>query len=166
MIEIRDLSLNVGDFRLKDINLSIGDGEYFVILGPTGAGKTVLLECIAGLHHIRKGEIWFGQKNITHLTSEDRKVGYVPQDYVLFPFLNVFDNIADDSFPGIDEYRKHFLGAGATEVHLAGSGPSLFTLLPDKVEADNIHRRLERAGLECYVAETLASIDEADTGAL
>jgi len=94
MIEIKGLSLHLGEFHLKDINLSIRDGEYFVILGPTGAGKTVLMECLAGLHHIRKGEIWFDRAEVTHLVPEERNVGYVPQDYVIFPFLNVFDNIA------------------------------------------------------------------------
>jgi len=54
----------------------------------------VLMECLAGLHHIRKGEIWFDRTEVTHLAPEERNVGYVPQDYVIFPFLNVFDNIA------------------------------------------------------------------------
>ena len=94
MIEIKNLSIDLGEFFLKDVNLTIGDGEYFVILGPTGAGKTVLIECIAGLHRIKQGEIWFDQNEVTHLTPEERGVGYVPQDYVLFPFLNVVDNIA------------------------------------------------------------------------
>jgi ABC-type Fe3+/spermidine/putrescine transport system ATPase subunit len=94
MIEIKDLSLQLGEFYLKDINLSVRDGEYFVILGPTGAGKTVLMECLAGLHHIRKGEIWFDRTEVTHLVPEERNIGYVPQDYVIFPFLNVFNNIA------------------------------------------------------------------------
>jgi ABC-type Fe3+/spermidine/putrescine transport system ATPase subunit len=94
MIEIKGLSLALGDFHLKDINLTIGDGEYFVILGPTGAGKTVLLECLAGLHRIRRGEIRLDGREITHLAPEERNLGYVPQDYVLFPFLDVTANIA------------------------------------------------------------------------
>ena len=93
MIEIKGLSLYLGEFHLQDINLSIGDGEYFIILGPTGAGKTVLMECLAGIHHIRQGEIWLDGVEITRLAPEERNVGYVPQDYVLFPFLNVVDNI-------------------------------------------------------------------------
>jgi len=94
MIEIKNLSIHLGNFSLKNINLAIGDREYFVILGPTGAGKTVLVECIAGIHHIKQGEIWIDGNNVTGLTPEEREVGYVPQDYVLFPFLNVVENIA------------------------------------------------------------------------
>jgi len=94
MIKIEGLSLHLGEFNLKDVNLSIRDGEYFVILGPTGAGKTVLLECVAGLHHFKKGKIYFNSADVTRLVPEERNLGYVPQDYVLFPFLNVFDNIA------------------------------------------------------------------------
>jgi molybdate/tungstate transport system ATP-binding protein len=94
MIEIKDLSINLEEFQLKDINLTVSDREYFVILGPTGAGKTVLIECIAGLHRIKQGEIWVDGKNVTRMTPEERNVGYVPQEYVLFPFLNVAGNIA------------------------------------------------------------------------
>ena len=94
MIEIKNLSITLGEFFLKNINLTINDGEYFVILGPTGAGKTVLIECIAGLHRIKQGEIWVDRNDITRLAPEERSMGYVPQDYVLFPFLNVVDNIA------------------------------------------------------------------------
>ncbi len=94
MIEIKSLSLRLGEFNLKDINLSIRDSEYFVILGPTGAGKTVLMECIAGLHNFKKGAIFINARDVTRVVPEERSLGYVPQDYVLFPFLNVSDNIA------------------------------------------------------------------------
>lgn len=93
MIEIKNLSINIGDFSLKDLNVTIQDKEYFVVLGPSGAGKTVFIECLAGIHKLRKGEIWADRINITRLTPEERGVGYVPQDYVLFPFLNVQENI-------------------------------------------------------------------------
>jgi ABC-type Fe3+/spermidine/putrescine transport system ATPase subunit len=94
MIEVTGLSLALGDFHLRDIDLTIGDGEYFVILGPTGAGKTVLMECLAGLHRVREGQIRLDGTDITHLSPEERNLGYVPQDYVLFPFLDVTANIA------------------------------------------------------------------------
>jgi len=93
MIEIKTLSVHLGNFSLRDINLTVGDREYFVILGPTGAGKTVLVECVAGLYRFWKGEIWIDENNITSLPPEERKIGYVPQDYALFPFLNVVENI-------------------------------------------------------------------------
>ncbi len=93
MIEIKSLSLQLGPFSLSDINLTVGDREYFVILGPTGAGKTILIECIAGLHRFRKGEIWVDGHNVTSLPPEKREIGYVPQDYALFPFLDVKENM-------------------------------------------------------------------------
>jgi ABC-type sugar transport system ATPase subunit len=93
MIQIKNLSIQMGEFALKDLYLTINDKEYFIILGPSGAGKTVLLECIAGLHKLKKGEIKIDDIDITRSPPEERKIGYVPQDYVLFPFLNVADNI-------------------------------------------------------------------------
>jgi molybdate/tungstate transport system ATP-binding protein len=93
MIEVKNLSLQIGEFSLRNLNFSINDREYFVVLGPSGAGKTVLLECMAGLHRIKKGEIWIDGTDVTHLSPEERKIGYVPQDYVLFPFLSVAQNI-------------------------------------------------------------------------
>jgi ABC-type sugar transport system ATPase subunit len=93
MIEINNLSIRMGGFALKDVNLSIRDKEYLVILGPTGAGKTVLMECLAGLHNLKQGSIRIDNADVTNLAPEERQIGYVPQDYVLFPFLNVQENI-------------------------------------------------------------------------
>lgn len=93
MIEIKNLSINIGGFSLNNISLIIRDTEYLVILGPTGAGKTVFMECLAGIHKIKNGEIWIDKTNITYLAPEERGIGYVPQDYVLFPFLNVRENV-------------------------------------------------------------------------
>lgn len=93
MIEIKNLSIDLANFHLKDINLTVGRGEYFVILGPTGAGKTVLLESIAGLHRIKSGEIWLNGKEITSLAPEKRGISVVYQDRVLYPHLSVRENI-------------------------------------------------------------------------
>jgi ABC-type sugar transport system ATPase subunit len=70
MIEIKDLSINIGGFSLRDLSLTIQDREYFVILGPSGAGKTVFMECLAGIHKVRKGEIWLDNTNVTRLAPE------------------------------------------------------------------------------------------------
>ncbi len=68
--------------------------EYFVLLGPTGAGKTVLLECIAGLHHPDTGDIYVEGERVNDTAPEARGLGYLPQDYALFPHLTVAQNIA------------------------------------------------------------------------
>ncbi len=93
MIEIKNLTVDLGSFLLRDINLKVEKGEYFIILGPTGAGKTILLESIAGLYPIRSGEIWLDGREVTGLEPEKRGIGFVYQDYVLFPHLSVKDNL-------------------------------------------------------------------------
>jgi len=93
-VQIRGLWVDLEEFHLKDLNLDIADGEYFVVLGPTGAGKTVLLETIAGLHQPRRGRILLAGEDVTHAPPERRGIGFVYQDYALFPHLNVAGNIA------------------------------------------------------------------------
>jgi molybdopterin-binding protein len=93
MIEIKNLSVDLGEFVLSNISLNIEEGDYFIILGPTGAGKTVLLESIAGLYPVQSGEIRMRGKDVTALEPEKRNIGIVYQDHVLFPHLTVKDNI-------------------------------------------------------------------------
>jgi molybdopterin-binding protein len=93
MIEVKSLCVDLNEFVLKDITLSIKEGDYFIILGPTGAGKTVLLESIAGLYPIKSGEIWLRGKEVTRVEPEKRKISIVYQDHVLFPHLTVKDNL-------------------------------------------------------------------------
>jgi len=94
MIAIKNLKVDLGDFLLQNINLEINSGEYFIILGPTGAGKTVLLEAIAGLYPVLEGEVWIEGREIARLNPEKRRIGIVYQDYSLFPHLSVEENIA------------------------------------------------------------------------
>lgn len=93
MIRVEDLNINLPGFNLTDINLSIGENEFFILMGPTGAGKTVLLEAIAGLVPIRSGRIVIGETEITRLPPEKRGISIVYQDYALFPHLTVKENI-------------------------------------------------------------------------
>ncbi len=93
MIEVKNLCVDLGEFVLKDITLNIEEGEYFIILGPTGAGKTVLLESIAGLYPITDGEIWLRGKEMTRVEPEKRGISIVYQDHALFPHLLVKDNL-------------------------------------------------------------------------
>ncbi|MBE9470240.1 MAG: ABC transporter ATP-binding protein, partial [Chloroflexi bacterium] len=94
MITIKNLRVNLGGFVLQNINLDIKSGEYFIILGPTGAGKTVLLEAIAGLYPVLEGEVWTDGREVTRLNPEKKGMGIVYQDQALFPHLSVEENIA------------------------------------------------------------------------
>jgi len=92
-LKIEHLTVQVGRFSLRDITLHVRRGEYFVLLGPTGAGKTVLLETIAGRYTPQAGAIWIKGVDVTQLKPHRRNVGYVPQDYALFPHLTVEENV-------------------------------------------------------------------------
>ena len=93
-VQVRDLWVDLEEFHLRQINLDVASGEYFVVLGPTGAGKTVLLETIAGLHQPRKGRVLVDSEDITDAPPERRSISFVYQDYMLFPHLSVAGNIA------------------------------------------------------------------------
>ena len=92
-LQIKSLNLRLGNFSLCDINLSCNRGEYHVLLGPTGSGKSSLMKCILGLHRMNSGAVFLEGEDISHYLPEHRRMGYVPQNYSLFPHLNVEKNI-------------------------------------------------------------------------
>ncbi|MDD5093578.1 MAG: ABC transporter ATP-binding protein [Dehalococcoidia bacterium] len=94
MIDIKNISVRLGDFRLQNITLNIQKGEYFVLLGPTGAGKTALIETIAGLNPVTQGQIRLDGVEVTHVAPEKRGISIAYQDQALFPHLSVLGNIA------------------------------------------------------------------------
>ncbi len=94
MLKLTDINRKLGDFALADINLEIPEGQYYVLLGRSGAGKTQLLELIAGLEHPDKGKIMLDNEDITRKRIQDRRIGIVFQDYAVFPHMTVFGNIA------------------------------------------------------------------------
>ena len=93
-LEIEDLSIDLGEFKLVDVNLKVKKGDYLTIIGPTGSGKSILLETIAGFYKPKKGRVYLDGEDITDLPPEKRNMSIVYQDYVLFPHKTVFDNIA------------------------------------------------------------------------
>jgi ABC-type Fe3+/spermidine/putrescine transport system ATPase subunit len=105
MLRLSEVAVDLGGFALRVDSLELAPGEYLVILGHNGAGKTVLLETIAGLHPVKKGRVEFREAgaeperpgdawmNVTTWPPEKRQVGFVYQDYLLFPHLSVSDNI-------------------------------------------------------------------------
>lgn len=94
MLRLVDISLKLGNFSLRNISFDVKRGEYVVLLGPTGTGKTVLLETIAGLYHPDSGNIYLKDLDVTRFPPETRHLGVVYQDYALFPHLTVHANIA------------------------------------------------------------------------
>ena len=94
MIRIESISKNLGEFFLNDVTLDIEKGEYFVVLGPTGAGKTILLEAIAGIYSPDRGKILMDGRDITNIPPRSRNISMVYQDYMLFPHLTVEKNIS------------------------------------------------------------------------
>ncbi len=94
MIVVEDLHLNLGEFKLEGVYLEARRGDYVVVLGPSGAGKTLLLECIAGLRRPERGRILVDGIDVTGLPPEERRLAFVPQSYALWPHMTVYDNIA------------------------------------------------------------------------
>jgi multiple sugar transport system ATP-binding protein len=79
---------------VHDLSLTIDDGEFFVLLGPTGTGKTTMLRLVAGLEQPDAGRVWIGGCDMTRAPSAARDVAFVFQQYSLYPHLSVFDNLA------------------------------------------------------------------------
>jgi ABC-type Fe3+/spermidine/putrescine transport system ATPase subunit len=94
MIRVKNVNASLGSFKLKDISLHVQEGEFFAILGPTGAGKSVVLEAIAGLNPITAGSIHLNGREITRIKPEGRGISICYQDYCLFPHMTVKENIS------------------------------------------------------------------------
>lgn len=112
MIELAGVHASVGAFRLVDIQLAIGSGECHVIVGPTGSGKTFLLETLIGLRPMESGTIRIDGQDVTAFPPNRRQISYVPQDTCLFPTLTVRQNIQFglDLRPRFDSQDLAFVG--------------------------------------------------------
>ncbi len=93
MIEIIDFYVELGGFRLRIDRLVVHDNEYLVVLGPSGAGKTVFLHALCGLIKHR-GKVIVDRVDVSSLPPEKRGFVLVPQNFALFPHMRVYDNIA------------------------------------------------------------------------
>ena len=94
MLDLQNISKNLDEFTVKDISFKVEKGDYYVVLGHSGAGKTVLLEIIAGLITPDSGKVLFNGEDITLQKIQKRKFGLVFQDHAIFPHLSVKENIA------------------------------------------------------------------------
>ncbi len=94
MIEVQDLTVRQGTFTLPKISFRIERGQYAVLMGKSGTGKTTILEAICGLRKISSGKVWIEDVEVTNWSPADRNIGYMPQDLALFPTLSVKENLA------------------------------------------------------------------------
>ena len=95
MLEVKDVAIQYGQVTaVKGVSFTVADGEFFTLLGPSGCGKTTTLRAISGFEKVSAGKILLDGKDIAPLSPEERDIGYVFQNYALFPSMSVFDNIA------------------------------------------------------------------------
>lgn len=94
MIRVEDLCIHLGQFQLNDISFEIPQGQYGVLMGKTGCGKTTILEAICGLKPIRSGRITIQERDVTHEKPAMRGIGLVPQDGSLFSTMTVHEHLA------------------------------------------------------------------------
>jgi 4-diphosphocytidyl-2-C-methyl-D-erythritol kinase len=113
----------------------------------------------------RKTERLYASLNPSHYTNgqiTDSLVALLTGGGEVAPpsLFNVFDGVALACFTRLGEYWQQFLEAGAQQVHLAGSGPALFTLIKDKFQAEKLHLSLQQQGLESYLTDTLTTVEK------
>jgi ABC-type sugar transport system ATPase subunit len=89
MIELKDISIRTGEFSLEKVSFRVETGQFAVLMGRTGRGKTTLLEIICGLRMPNSGSVLIHGDDVTRWSPADRQIGYVPQDLALFPMTNV-----------------------------------------------------------------------------
>ncbi len=112
MLEIRNLSLKIKNFELKNINLKVNKKDYLTVIGPTGSGKSILLETIAGFYKPDTGKILIDGEDVTSYPPEKRKISIVYQDFALFPHMTVFENIAY----GLKKVKKSYFRSEVEEI--------------------------------------------------
>ena len=115
---------------------------------PEVAGKTKQLYGKLKPGHYSYGEI-----------TDNMVVGLTRGAIEPAMFFNTFENVAYDFFPKLKVYKEHFLKMGAKNVHLAGSGPTLFALIDDRSQAEDLCKRCQDQKMECYLAATFSSLD-------
>ncbi|MEM8955507.1 MAG: ATP-binding cassette domain-containing protein [Verrucomicrobiota bacterium] len=94
MISIDRLEVEAGEFRLEGISFEVATGEYGVLMGKTGCGKTTILEAVCGLKRVRDGRIELMGRDVTRLRAGERGIGFVPQDGTLFVTMTVWEHLA------------------------------------------------------------------------
>ncbi|MAE70991.1 MAG: molybdenum ABC transporter ATP-binding protein [Gemmatimonadetes bacterium] len=161
MIRVSDLRVSTGSFRLRGMSLDLPTGAYGAIVGPTGAGKTLLLEAIAGLQPMDSGAVFAHGEDLSSAPPEHRRLGYVPQDRALFPHMSVARNIAfglDDRAPDNSSRVSNLVGELGI-AHLVDRRPS--TLSGGEAQRVALARALAPDPPALLLDEPLTGLDPA-----
>ena len=140
ILSVKGLSVDLGEFSLKNVSFEVPEGSYCCLLGASGAGKSVLLETIMGGFYPRKGKVFLRGKDVTSWPPERRKLGIVYQDYMLFPHLDVFHNIAfglkDKGISSLEceENVKKI----STQLHIQDLLHRIFQLFPEESSREQL----------------------------
>ena len=94
-VVFKNVTKNFGDVTaVNNLNLSVQDKEFLVLVGPSGCGKTTALRCLAGLEHVTSGDLYLDSERINDVKPKDRDIAMVFQSYALYPHMTVFKNMA------------------------------------------------------------------------
>jgi molybdopterin-binding protein len=169
MLAVEGLSKRLGDFSMHDVTFDVGSGEYFVLLGASGTGKTVLIETLTGIIPPDAGRVSLRGRDITRERVQRRSLGVVFQDQALFPHLSVRGNIAY----GPSSRREGRMRTAKAVERLAGETGTLHLLdrRPKTLSGGEAQRvalaRALAAGPDCLLLdEPLSSLDTGARGEL
>lgn len=94
MIQLDNVTIAAGTFRLRNVAMEIPAGQYAILMGRTGSGKTTLVEAVCGLRRVEQGRILLGGVDVTGLPPGQRGAGFVPQEGALFNTMTVWEHLA------------------------------------------------------------------------
>src|SRR3712207_6292464 len=109
-VQLTNVNKAFGETRvLKDINLSIEDGQFVVFVGPSGCGKSTLLRVIAGLEEITSGELRIGGRLVNDASPAERGIAMVFQSYALYPHMSVYENMRSEEHTSELQSRQYLV---------------------------------------------------------
>ena len=171
--------LSLSESKLLDLATQLGSDVAFFLYGGTALveGRGEVVTPLPPLPHRwvvlvvpnvprlpeKTGQLYASLKT-SHYTDgqiTEKLVAELKESREPSILFNTFENVAFTHFSTLSVYRAHIIKMGAPSVHLAGSGPTLFTLVKDKTQAEDLYTRCQQQGMETYLTETLASIEEA-----
>ncbi len=138
-IELKNINKTFGDFKASDdVSFQIEKGKLIGLLGPSGSGKTTILRMIAGLETQDSGDIFIDGKKVNSLASSERGIGFVFQGYALFPYMNVYNNIAYGL--KVQKKNKSYISSRVKELLELVGLPGLEKRYPDQLSGGQRQR--------------------------